>query len=117
MRLHRSAARLALSLPLAGLGPVRSPGKCFLRPILKRLGASKQTAWEVQTGGQVWHSSVSRGVADKLLISQCLLPIPYEDWETTAPSAAARGQSLAQVALPAVQWMGRLETVLIAQRS
>src|SRR5580704_18557875 len=35
MRLHRSAARLALSLPLAGLGPVRSPGMCFLRPILK----------------------------------------------------------------------------------
>src|SRR5271170_819732 len=35
MRLHHSAARLALSLPLAGLGPVRSPGKCFLMPILK----------------------------------------------------------------------------------
>ena len=57
MRLHRSAARLALSLPLAGLGPVRSPGMCFLRPILKRRGARKQTAGEMQTRCQAHSSS------------------------------------------------------------
>jgi hypothetical protein len=42
MRLHRNLARLALRLPLAGLGPVRSPGKCFLRPVESRISKSFQ---------------------------------------------------------------------------